>query len=354
MVIGSWWMLREIEASNLRASLVQVFPSTVPVVSITLPASKNDSAAAGATRTHACVCRGAPGPGCPAHAAWDQLLVLRSQFPEKFADGIPLADLPFFPDLAGQPVTKAAFTATILDAARQLGVPACSPDGMTHITGHSLRPTGAQGLSRLGVDTWAVQLLGRWGSTAVLGYVREAAASPEAALARRSVLGQTLGDAVDARTRGVSVQEVLDTVAADFRSYAAARADEIRTELLSELRGHLARAGPAAGAPPSTSSSSSSSMSPERPPRRAAHPQLADDSPDHDFQASDPGPPSSDPFPAGVSSELTGKSHVIAVGFEACAERQTWVTACGWRFGLTSGARRPRPEDRPCRRCAPA
>ena len=38
--------------------------------------------------------------------------------------------------------------------------------------GHSLRVTGAQGLARLGLDLWAIQLFGRWDTEAVQGYVR--------------------------------------------------------------------------------------------------------------------------------------------------------------------------------------
>ena len=41
------------------------------------------------------------------------------------------------------------------------------------VAGHSLRVTEAQGLAKLGLDTWAIQLLGRWGSGRVRGYIRE-------------------------------------------------------------------------------------------------------------------------------------------------------------------------------------
>ena len=37
-----------------------------------------------------------------------------------------------------------------------------------------MRVSGAQGMATAGMDLWAIQLLGRWGSTAVHGYVREA------------------------------------------------------------------------------------------------------------------------------------------------------------------------------------
>ena len=62
--------------------------------------------------------------------------------------------------------------ATFVHAAGLLGVPTVSPDGSEAITGHSLRVTGAQGFARLGLDTWTIQLIGRWGSDAILRYIR--------------------------------------------------------------------------------------------------------------------------------------------------------------------------------------
>ena len=55
---------------------------------------------------------------------------------------------------------------------------------------------------------WAVQLLGRWGSAAVMEYVRDSAASPEAAMARRALLGRNLEDLTEARRRGASGAEI--------------------------------------------------------------------------------------------------------------------------------------------------
>ena len=63
---------------------------------------------------------------------------------------------------------------TIIHAAGLLRVPLVSADGSERVTGHSLRSTGAQGLAGRGLDPWAIQLLGRWGSDAVRLYLREA------------------------------------------------------------------------------------------------------------------------------------------------------------------------------------
>ena len=113
-----------------------------------------------------------------------------------------------FPDVRGRAVTKAAFVATIVHAAALLGVARENLEGTLRVSGHSLRPTGAQGLARLGLDAWAIQLLGRWGSRTVLDYVRDASTGPEAAMARRAVLGRNLRDFEAARESGESVADV--------------------------------------------------------------------------------------------------------------------------------------------------
>ena len=51
----------------------------------------------------------------------------------------------------------------ILAAADHLGIAHASPDAYERVSGHSLRPTGAQGLARMGVDSYVIELLGRWG-----------------------------------------------------------------------------------------------------------------------------------------------------------------------------------------------
>ena len=55
-----------------------------------------------------------------------------------------------------------------------------------------MRVTGAQGMARLGLDLWAIQLLGRWGSNAALGYVRLAHLDVAELWARRAAAGRPL------------------------------------------------------------------------------------------------------------------------------------------------------------------
>ena len=78
LTIGLWWLLREIELSNIQCRHVTM--PKVNEVAILLPASKTDTRACGVSRTHKCVCGGLPGAHklmptvlCPACAAVNHL-----------------------------------------------------------------------------------------------------------------------------------------------------------------------------------------------------------------------------------------------------------------------------------------
>ena len=98
--------------------------------------------------------------------------------------------------MEGNPCTKDAMIRTIIRAAEFLGLPRETADGLEHWTGNTLRINGAQGLAAAGLDTWAIQLLGRWGSTAVLGYIREAPLITIPSWAQRVGRNQTLDSVV--------------------------------------------------------------------------------------------------------------------------------------------------------------
>jgi len=200
-------------------------------VSLLLPASKNDTSAQGARRSQACVCpAGRVLYNCPVHAVWDQVIMLQRRFPDRFTTDGPDLSLPLFPRADGRPASKAALTECILTAARLLGTPLRSEDGTARISGHTLRPTGAQGLTRLGVDCWAVQLLGRWGSAAVLRYIREASASPEAAVARSQLLSRSLCHVVADAGERASTRDLRDFAVAEARGAVAAAVPSIVSE----------------------------------------------------------------------------------------------------------------------------
>ena len=184
-------MTREVELSTTRAALITLVEDgqAEPSVQWQLPASKSDQQALGVARTHGCACGGTISTGCPFHAIKGQLERLRRMFPQRWTGTAFDVDLPLFPDVEGTAVTKEAMTATLVEAAGRLGVPTCTADGSARVSGHSLRRTGAQGLARLGVDTWAIQLLGRWGSNAVLEYIQEVPLERSAAWARSAARG---------------------------------------------------------------------------------------------------------------------------------------------------------------------
>ena len=202
VILGAWFLMREAELSGARACNIQVVlrGAAPPLVQWSLPASKSDQAALGVARTHGCCCSSVPLRRCPVHSAWDQLLILEEKFPSSFKtrgnddkEVPPVCvdeGLPLFPAVDGSTCAKEAVTETIVQAAKFLAVPLEVPDQSERVSGHSLRATGAQGLARAGLELWAIQLMGRWGSDAVKLYVRDAFIEASEGWARK-VVGQT-------------------------------------------------------------------------------------------------------------------------------------------------------------------
>ena len=213
MVVGAWWLLREVELSTLRAAhaeVVDVVAGGRPVVRLTLPASKTDQMALGSGRAHRCICTTDPGPGCPVHAVLDQLLWLRRTFPGRHVGGRPDLDLPLFPTPEGGVVAKGAMVDTIVHAARQLRVPP-SPDGTERPSGHSLRATGAQGLIALGWTPESVRLQGRWASEAVDRYTRLAPLAAQLSSSSCSAVGHDLANRTGAPAEPLVAEAALCT-----------------------------------------------------------------------------------------------------------------------------------------------
>ena len=371
MVVGAWWLLRETEAANLRAAHV-VFSNTrgVLTVELLLPASKGDQEAKGVTRAQACVCGTSQRrPDCPAHAALRQMSLLRTRFPDRFTSAGPRLDLPFFPQLSGLPCTKVGFTGTILEAARKQGVDESSADGSERISGHSLRVTGARGLATLGVDTYAIQLLGRWGSGIVLRYVKAAAVTAAAASARAAstaISVQTL--ATSAREAGITGESCTESAVADLvELHLPGAVDRARQGLLAELRTELAKTTqPTASTTSSSSSSSSSGATEEQ--ADADGPEEADGTGALDEQPPEStGQPAASAVPAPVSPDQPGvgagnvwpnqvsnnkhkRRHAIVVG-PPCLDPGSWIAGCGWRFGRSVWAGAVNPAHKVCHRC---
>ena len=137
--------------------------------------------------------------------------------------GSPCWDLPLFPTSSGESCT------TIEAAAVQVGLPRRSLEGMTLWTGHSLRVGGAQSLTAAGLDTRTIQLVGRWLSEAVLGYVRDAPLAMSRTWATRASTGRTLGVQL-----GVVVSEPSQEVGTEMSRMKACWAS-LKKELQDEL-----------------------------------------------------------------------------------------------------------------------
>ena len=272
LVAGTWWLTREVELASAPARMVTFRRASDGRLAATwqLPASKTDIRAFGLERTHGCCCgRGKLSEVCPAHALWVQRARLRARFPDRHDEsGIPDAELPLFPASDGRACDKAQVVATVRAAAGLLGLPAQSAEGLPLWGGHSLRVGGAQSLARLGLDTWAIQLLGRWGSDAVLGYIRAAplagsddwaaqastgvptgssssSSSPSLSLDLESLLTRLVKE-LPQQPRGsaasVSIQAQIDSLAASVQSSVAAlegRVGTLTTEW-EQLRNSLA------------------------------------------------------------------------------------------------------------------
>ena len=163
IIVGSWFLAREVELATSRACLVRITEASADrpaTVSWSLPASKSDLRADGVERIHKCACSG-PASGCPVCAMRNHLAFLRRAFPSHVRGDSFARDFPLFPNEKGEVCAKEAMTETFCAAAKMLGVPLESADGSEFISGHSLRVTGAQGLARIGLNIWAIQLFGR-------------------------------------------------------------------------------------------------------------------------------------------------------------------------------------------------
>ena len=159
-ILGTWFLTREIEASNARLGDVTFLKSTQGLVRIAwkLPASKTDQAATGVERGHGCSCgrcrwghtrdslAAAPDDDiarvlCPVRVAAFHLLQVAQ---ECHLRQVPChAGLPLFPDALLGPATKAGVVATIEAVAHTLGFELVGRGGARRFTGHALRAGGS-------------------------------------------------------------------------------------------------------------------------------------------------------------------------------------------------------------------
>ena len=170
-IVSTAWLLREIESSTAAFWSVTVHSKVDESMGDCgwaewyLPISKTDVMALGKKRALACAC---PSPCCPVkamrHVKHASLRVARDLGHDE-----PPPDWPLLVKANGKPLSKEQTVRFYRDMVFAVGL---SQEG---ITGHSARVAGAQRMAEAGIEVTTIQLFGRWGSDAVLRYVREAA-----------------------------------------------------------------------------------------------------------------------------------------------------------------------------------
>lgn len=150
VVVGTFFMLREIEASLLLFSNV-AFNEPAAIVAIKLPCGKTDPAAASVERSWGCLCNTNTPSGCPYHCAMLQRRFLRKLFD---VERLRL-QLPFFPTWEGVAADKLKVVETFEALHHKIGAATLDDDGHRLLGGHSLRLAGARLLSASGMRLYA-------------------------------------------------------------------------------------------------------------------------------------------------------------------------------------------------------
>ena len=156
--IGCWWLLREIELTNLRLQDVTRLDTNV---TLTITVSKTDTTGEGTSRTHTCICGSLQGaPTLTTSIICPACTVLRQhQLVSELPNASPTT--PLCPNTAGEVVLKADMVATIVSAAHQLNLATSSSSTSQAWGGHSLRRGGIQFLCRANIDITKIQVLAR-------------------------------------------------------------------------------------------------------------------------------------------------------------------------------------------------
>ena len=168
MIACCAWLLRELESSSASLSDVTLHEPEglrgCGWAEWVLPACKTDTAANGITRSLSCAC---PSKLCPVAAlravATASELVRQIRTPDRSREAHPLVCKP-----CGAPMSKTEVVKFYGDITKLTDLQGA------RITGHSCRVTGAKRMALAGHPIWTIQVFGRWGSKAILGYVREA------------------------------------------------------------------------------------------------------------------------------------------------------------------------------------
>ena len=161
--------------------------------------------------------------------------------------------------------------------------------------GHALRVSGAQYLTRMGLSTTLVMLLGRWGSQAILRYIQD---SPLQELLQAR--GPTaLASGSDPAPREVPVPRALE----DEPAFKKLKADQ------AEVSEELAKL-------------------------RAIHTEIVEDMARINY----------------VPAYVVGRKTHLPDPREKHLNPRSWTTKCGWSYGMTKFRRTDEPGDQ-CKKC---
>ena len=168
VVMSTFWLLRDLEATTAEFQDMSI-DKIAKRVTLLLSMSKNDPRALGCERTWGCICDGDDNPAaCPYHAALDLDEFIRRVFPHDHRQpGFPL-----FPTEMGEQVTSEMMLTFIEELAFMMGEELFTKAGQRRFGKHSRRSTGAVHLALIGLDTFKVQLIGRWLCAIVMRYSR--------------------------------------------------------------------------------------------------------------------------------------------------------------------------------------
>ena len=170
IIVGTWFMLREIEQAAAKG---RDLVTTQTTVTLTIPIHKTSQGGQVelTRRNLSCACTAAVHPLCPVHAADRHLRRLR-------LTGAGYLDGPLFPSSSAAVRSRAEAIQALTQTLQAAGLPTefADADGTLRplYGGHALRVTGAQFLAGNGVPVPVVQLLGRWSSKAVERYTQGA------------------------------------------------------------------------------------------------------------------------------------------------------------------------------------
>ena len=138
LVIGAWWVTREVELANISQQDVTV-PRTEGSVSILLSASKIDPTALGEVRTHKCACGSVPNAPAAFRPELCPYCTVSGHLEKLAQHSLASPTWPLLPQSPGLVASKKGMVATIVEAAHELGLATQSASGAEFFGGHSLR-----------------------------------------------------------------------------------------------------------------------------------------------------------------------------------------------------------------------